>query len=156
MKVVTFAAGLDKKVISPQEHLNEHVQTIDGFTIHDWDGASAHPNITFQWVLDDSLNNGAIEVMRRVGNDGFYRNLLAFGMGSPTGIDLAGETSQPLLPQSRWAAVDYATTSFGQHVQVTPVEMLAAINAVANGGGRGPPPPRRARLHPQNRHGAPG
>lgn len=134
MKTVTFAGGLNKGVITPQTTFDEHVQTINGFTIHDWDGRSSHGNITMQWVLDDSLNNGAIEVMRRTGNDDFYRNLLAFGIGSPTGIDVAGETSLPLRPQAEWTAVDYATASFGQQVAATPVEMLAAVNAIANGG----------------------
>ncbi|HEY6379781.1 MAG TPA: penicillin-binding protein 2, partial [Candidatus Dormibacteraeota bacterium] len=134
MKVVTFAGGLTKQVIAPDMHLNEAETVVDGFRIHDWDGQPSHPNITFQWVLDDSLNNGAIQVMQRVGKDEFYTNLLKFGIGSPTGVDLAGETNQPLKPQTAWNAVDYATASFGQQVSVTPVEMLAAINAVANGG----------------------
>jgi cell division protein FtsI/penicillin-binding protein 2 len=134
MKVVTFAGGLSKGVIAPGMHLNEAETVVDGFRIHDWDGRSSHPNITFQWVLDDSLNNGAIQVMQRVGKDDFYTNLLKFGIGSPTGVDLAGETNQPLKQEPAWSNVDYATASFGQQVSVTPVEMLAAINAVANGG----------------------
>jgi cell division protein FtsI/penicillin-binding protein 2 len=134
MKVVTFAGGLTKKVITPEMRLNEAETVVDGFRIHDWDGRSSHPNITFQWVLDDSLNNGAIQVMQRVGKSDFYTNMLKFGIGSPTGVDLAGETNQPLKQQSDWSNVDYATASFGQQVSVTPVEMLAAVNAVGNGG----------------------
>ena len=72
-------------------------------------------------MLDDSLNNGAIEVMRRLGKDPYYQNLLAFGIGSPTGIDVAGEVNQPLRQQRVWTDVDYATASFGQQVQTTPV-----------------------------------
>jgi cell division protein FtsI/penicillin-binding protein 2 len=134
MKTITFAGALNKGVITPQTTFDEHVNTINGFTIHDWDGRSSHGNITMQWVLDDSLNNGAIEVMRRTGQDDYYKNLLAFGIGSPTGIDVAGETSLPLRPQDQWTPVDYATASFGQQVAATPVEMLAAVNAIANGG----------------------
>jgi cell division protein FtsI/penicillin-binding protein 2 len=133
MKVVTFAAALDRHLITPGQTINETQQTIDGFLIHDWDGRS-HGTVTLQWVLDDSLNNGAIEVMRRLGKDAYYQNLLAFGIGSPTGIDVAGEVNQPRRAQRDWTDVDYATASFGQQVQATPVEMLAAINAVANGG----------------------
>ncbi|HET9050508.1 MAG TPA: penicillin-binding protein 2 [Candidatus Dormibacteraeota bacterium] len=134
MKTITFAGGLNKGVITPQTTFDEHVQTIDGFTIHDWDGRASHGNVTMQWVLDDSLNNGAIEVMRRTGKDAYYSNLQAFGIGTPTGIDVAGETSLPLRPQAQWTDVDYATASFGQQVAATPVEMLAAVNAIANGG----------------------
>jgi cell division protein FtsI/penicillin-binding protein 2 len=133
MKVVTFAGGLDHHLITPDQTINEQQQNIGGFLIHDWDNRS-HGKVTFQWVLDDSLNNGAIEVMRRLGKDAYYQNLLAFGIGSPTGIDVAGEVNQPLRQQRVWTDVDYATASFGQQVQTTPVEMLAAVNAVANGG----------------------
>jgi stage V sporulation protein D (sporulation-specific penicillin-binding protein) len=133
MKVVTFAGGLDHHLLTADQTINEQQQTIGGFLIHDWDNRS-HGKVTFQWVLDDSLNNGAIEVMRRLGKDAYYQNLLAFGIGSPTGIDVAGEVNQPLRQQRVWTDVDYATASFGQQVQTTPVEMLAAVNAVANGG----------------------
>ena len=133
MKVVTFAGGLDHHAITPGYTFNETNTSVDGFVIHDWDNRQ-HGTVTMQWVLDDSLNNGAIRVMQLEGHDAYYQNLLRFGIGSPTGIDLAGEQHQTLRPQSQWSAVDYATASFGQQVQTTPVEMLAAVNAVANGG----------------------
>lgn len=133
MKVLTFAGALDRHLITPQTVIDEQQTVIDGYLIHDWDNRS-HGRVSLQWVLDDSLNNGAIQVMRMMGHDAFYENLLRFGVGSPTGIDLAGEVNQPLRPQSTWSEVDYATASFGQQVQVTPVEMLAAVNAVANDG----------------------
>jgi cell division protein FtsI/penicillin-binding protein 2 len=133
MKVVTFAGALDHHAITPDQTIDEQQQSIGGFLIHDWDGRS-HGRVTFQWVLDDSLNNGAIEAMRRLGRDAYYQNLLGFGIGSPTGVDVAGEADQPLRPQRLWTDTDYATASFGQQVQATPVEMLAAVNAVANGG----------------------
>jgi cell division protein FtsI/penicillin-binding protein 2 len=133
MKVVTFAGGLHNKAITPQTTINEGPITIDGHTIGDWDGR-AHGNVTMQWVLDDSLNDGAIRVMQMEGQHAFYANLANFGIGAPTGIDVAGEVNQPLAPEQQWKAVDFATTAFGQHVQVTPLQMLAAINAVGNGG----------------------
>src|SRR6202035_5143078 len=68
------------------------------------------------------------------GQNAFYNNLLAFGIGAPTGIDLAGEANTPLRPESSWNDLRYAEASFGQGLVTTPVEMLAAINAVANGG----------------------
>src|SRR5487761_913784 len=58
----------------------------------------------------------------------------AFGIGKPTGIDLAGEESQALAPLAKMQPLQLATSSFGQGVVVTPIEMLAAINTVANGG----------------------
>lgn len=133
MKVVTFAGGLNHKAITPQTTIDEGPVRIDGYTIGDWDGR-AHGKVTMQWVLDDSLNDGAIRVMQMEGQHSFYENLANFGIGAPTGIDVAGEVNQPLAPEQDWKGVDFATTAFGQHVQVTPLQMLAAINAVANNG----------------------
>lgn len=133
MKVVTFAGGLETHAITPGYTFNEGPLNINGYTIHDWDNR-AHGTVTMQTVLDDSLNNGAIKVEQLEGPDAFYRNLLGFGIGAPTGVDLWGEVNQQLAPQDSWSPIDYAETAFGQHAVVTPVEMLAAINAVANGG----------------------
>ena len=133
MKTVTFAGGLDQHVITPNYAFDEGPVNIDGFTIKDWD-FQAHGRITMQYVLEQSLNDGAIKVMQLMGMDSFYRNLLAFGIGAPTGIDLAGEVNQPIPPEPQMTPVDAAVASFGQGVETTPVEMLAATNAVANGG----------------------
>jgi cell division protein FtsI/penicillin-binding protein 2 len=133
LKVVTFAGGLDHQAITPQTVIDERQSVIDGVLIHDWDNRS-HGRVSMQTVLDDSLNNGAIKVMQLEGRNSFYSNLLSFGIGSPTGIDLAGEVNTPLAPQSSWRDLTYAEASFGQAVVATPVEMLAALNTVANGG----------------------
>jgi cell division protein FtsI/penicillin-binding protein 2 len=133
MKVVTFAGGLNNKAITPDTMIDEGPVTIDGYTIGDWDGR-AHGHVSMQWVLDDSLNDGAIKVMQMEGRQKFYANLAGFGIGAPTGVDIAGEVNQPLAAENQWKNVDFATTSFGQHVQVTPLQMLAAINAVGNNG----------------------
>jgi cell division protein FtsI/penicillin-binding protein 2 len=133
MKVITFAGGLNKNAFTPSTVIDEKQQRIDGYLIHDWDRRS-HGNVTMQWVLDDSLNNGAIDAERMEGQNAFYNNLLAFGIGAPSGIDLAGEVNKPLAPASSWSDLRYAEASFGQGLVTTPVEMLAAVNAVANGG----------------------
>ena len=132
-KLVTFGGALNSGAITPGYTFNEGPTTIDGATIRDWDNR-AHGNITMQKVLDDSLNNGAIKAAQLMGANAFYSNLLAFGIGLSTGVDLAGEQNVPLPSQSTLSPLDLAEAAFGQRVQVTPVEMLAAINAIANGG----------------------
>ena len=133
MKVVTFAGGLQDGAITPGYTFDEQQTVVDGHLIHDWDDES-HGEVTMQQVLDMSLNNGAMKVMDLEGPDAFYTNQLAFGIGAPTGVDLAGEVNQQVPPQSQLSMLDYSEMSFGQSVVVTPVEMLAAVNAVANGG----------------------
>lgn len=132
-KVITFAGGLNSHAITPGYTFNEGPTTIDGATIRDWDGR-AHGTISMQTVLDESLNNGAIKVGQLMGANAFYSNMLAFGVGAPTGVDLFGEQNAPLPPQDKLSPLDLAEAAFGQRVQVTPIEVLAAINAVANGG----------------------
>ena len=133
MKVVTFAGGLQNSAITPGYTFDEHQTVVDGVLIHDWDDRS-HGQVTMQQVLDMSLNNGAMKVMNLEGPNAFYTNMLSFGIGAPTGVDLAGEANQQMASQSKLSMLDYSEMSFGQSVVVTPVEMLAAVNAVANGG----------------------
>lgn len=133
MKVVTYAGGLEAKAITPTDTFNEQQTVVNGVLIHDSDNHS-HGVIPIQRALDESMNNGAIHVMQQMGKDTYYKNLLTFGIGSPTGIDLGGEVSQRLRSQNKWIDLDYAEASYGQSVVVTPVEMLAAVNAVGNNG----------------------
>ena len=58
--------------------------------------------------------------------------LRRFGLGSKTGIDLQEEVASPL--RSRWGDIDYATSSFGQGIAVTSIQMVTAVSAIANGG----------------------
>jgi cell division protein FtsI/penicillin-binding protein 2 len=71
-----------------------------------------------------------------LGPDKFYPGLQKFGIGRPTGIDLAGENPGRLkLPgDSDWYLVDLGTNSFGQGVAVTPIQMVMAASALANDG----------------------
>ena len=133
MKVVTFAGGLQNAAITPGYTFDEQQTVVDGVLIHDWDDRS-HGQVTMQKVLDMSLNNGAMKVMNLEGPNAFYTNMLSFGIGAPTGVDLAGEANQQMAPQRDVSMLDYSEMSFGQSVVVTPVEMLAAVNAVANDG----------------------
>ena len=133
MKTVTFAGALQNGAITPGYTFDEGPTTIDGVTIQDWD-RRAHGVISMQTVLDMSLNNGAIKAEQLEGDNAFYDNMLAFGIGAPTGVDLAGEANQEMAPQTQLSALDYAEMSFGQSVSVSDVEMLSAVNAIADGG----------------------
>jgi cell division protein FtsI/penicillin-binding protein 2 len=135
MKVVTFAGALQNNIITPTATFDESpaAATVDGVQIHDWDN-EYHGVISYQYVLDNSLNVGALHVEGLEGAKTFYDTMEDFGIGKPTGIDLAGEESQALPPLSQETALELATSSFGQGVVVTPIEMLAAVNAIANGG----------------------
>ncbi|MGH7666612.1 MAG: peptidoglycan D,D-transpeptidase FtsI family protein [Candidatus Dormibacteria bacterium] len=135
MKVVTFAGALQDGVITPSQTFDEDPASgmVQGVEIHDWDNAY-HGVISYQYVLDNSLNVGAVHIQELEGAKNFYDSMENFGIGKPTGIDLAGEESQSLPALSNESPLDLATSSFGQGVVVTPIEMLAAVNTIANGG----------------------
>lgn len=134
MKVVTLAGALDAHAITPDYKFNETgTAVVGGFAIHNWDG-KAHGMVTMTQVLTNSLNVGAIKAEQLEGATSFYQYLQRFGMGAPTRVDLAGEAAAPLAELSRWKQSQLATASFGQGIDATPIEMLAAVDVVATGG----------------------
>jgi cell division protein FtsI/penicillin-binding protein 2 len=83
-----------------------------------------------------SLNVGAATVSRDMGPQNFYDMFGRFGMGRPTGIDLQGEGAGTMhIPgDPDWSESQLGTASFGQGIATTPLQMLVAVNAVANEG----------------------
>jgi stage V sporulation protein D (sporulation-specific penicillin-binding protein) len=134
MKVVTLSGA-----IAPSTVINDPgVVSVGGFRIYDWDHRN-HGDINFTYVLDHSLNVGAIKAMQAEGHPAFYSNLKAFGLTQPSGIDVAGETALPPPPAEQMGDAQYATTAFGQGIDVNMVQMLSAVNVIANGGRYAPP-----------------
>jgi len=134
MKVVTLSGALDTHAITPDTRFNETgVAVVGGVAIRNWDN-KAHGNVTMTQVLQNSLNVGAVKAEQLEGSGNFYQYLKRFGIGSPTGVDLAAETSEPLRDLAKWKPVELATASFGQGVDVTAIQMLAAVNVAATGG----------------------
>jgi stage V sporulation protein D (sporulation-specific penicillin-binding protein) len=139
MKVVTLSGAMDVGAIKPSTVIDDPgALYIGGFRIADWDGRN-HGKVTYTYVLTHSLNVGAMKAMQAEGHAAFYHYLQSFGLTQPSGIDIAGENFLPPPSMSKMAASQYATTSFGQGIDVNMVQMLAAVNVVANGGKYAPP-----------------
>ena len=139
MKVVTLAGAINAGAITPSTVINDPgYLSVGGYRISDWDHRN-HGNITYTYVLEHSLNVGAMKAMQAEGHQSFYNYLQGFGLTQPSGIDLAAETC--LLPPAAGKMADsqYATTSFGQGIDVNMVQMLAAVNVIANSGRYAPP-----------------
>lgn len=134
MKVVTLSGALDVHAITPDYRFNETgTAVVGGYAIHNWDGR-AHGMVTMTQVLQQSLNVGAIKAEQLEGPDNFVQYLQRFGIGATTGVDVAAETAAPLADPAHWKASQLATASFGQGVDATAIEMLAAVDVVATGG----------------------
>ncbi|HEY3195010.1 MAG TPA: penicillin-binding protein 2 [Candidatus Dormibacteraeota bacterium] len=139
MKVVTLSGAINSGAITPDTVINDPgVLKVGGFWIYDWDRRN-HGNVTYTYVLEHSLNVGAMKAMLAEGHANCYKYLVGFGLTKLSGIDVAGETTVPLPGQSQMSDSQYATASFGQGIGVNMVQMLAAVNVVANGGKYAPP-----------------
>jgi cell division protein FtsI/penicillin-binding protein 2 len=139
MKVVTLSGALDVHAITPTTSFYDPGYTgVGGYTIHDWD-LKNHGTVTMTNVLEKSLNVGAIKAMQLEGTQAYFHYLQAFGFSSGSGIDEADEANVPLRSYDKWHDSEFATASFGQGIQVNMVQMLAAVNVVANGGKYAPP-----------------
>jgi cell division protein FtsI/penicillin-binding protein 2 len=139
MKVVTLAGAINSGAIAPDTVINDPgYLNVGGYRISDWDHRN-HGNVTYTYVLEHSLNVGAMKAMQAEGHDAFYSYLQGFGLTKPSGIDVGGETC--LLPAAadKLADSQYATAAVGQGIDANMVQMLAAINVIANGGKYAPP-----------------
>jgi cell division protein FtsI/penicillin-binding protein 2 len=135
-KVLTMASALDNNTVEPDTmFLDTGALEIGGTVIHNWNGGA--------WGYQDmvgcmkySLNVCLAWIASELGTGAFYEYMQAFGIGSLTGIELAGEVPGRLkLPgDNDWYEAELGTNAFGQGVSVTPVQMLMAVSALANEG----------------------
>ncbi len=91
-------------------------------------------DLTLREMLKFSSNIGFVKLGKKLERDRYYHYLQSFGFGSKTGVDFPGEVGGLIRPSSRWFEIDLAAISFGQGISVTPIQMAAAMAAIANGG----------------------
>lgn len=135
-KIVTMAAGLDIGVITPTTVMTDSGYIIVGErSIYNSD-RRANGKVNVTQALARSLNVITAQVAQLVGRDRFYQYVRRFGFGERTGIDLAGEVPGLLKTPGNelWSLSDLGTNSFGQGLAVTPLQMVNATTAIANGG----------------------
>ena len=155
-KLVTMAAGLDSKSITP-ESTHDLPGTIRYFgeEFKNWD-LQTYPDQNMTSVLRHSSNTGAIFVADKTGPDRFYRYIEKFGFGEISGVDLSGEV--PGIVRRRgdrgWFQADLAANSFGHGIGVTALQIAAAIGAIANDGVLMRPHIVREVEHPDGRRGS--
>lgn len=95
---------------------------------------SGHGHQSFKEAVQNSCNPAFIAIGKAIGKDRFLNGIRAFGFFEETGIELPGETTGVGFSESNFTEVDLATSSFGQSITVTPLQMVTAVSAIANGG----------------------
>lgn len=133
MKPLTMTSALDAGVITPQTTYNDTgCITVSTARICNWD-LKARGVIPMQQIILQSLNVGASWIATELGQDKF-RDYFTKLFGQKTGIDLSNEGRSLLSNLSKPQQVGYDTASFGQGIAETPVQMIRALGAIANGG----------------------
>lgn len=134
MKPITLAASMNEGKIGPRTTYTDEGSVKYGpFTVKNSDG-KAHGVVDMTTVLEESLNTGAIFAQERIGLDRFRDYLKNFGFDDATGIEISGERGWDLSSLDKRGEIFAATASYGQGITVTPVQMLQAYGALANGG----------------------
>ena len=132
-KIVTVAAALNERITRPDEVIDCQMGSIviANHVIHDHRPLGL---LTVTGVVAESSDVGAIKLGLRLGPKKFYDYIRAFGFGTPTGIELPGESRGLLRQVENWSAISIGGVSMGQEVGVTPVQLITAVSAIANGG----------------------
>jgi cell division protein FtsI/penicillin-binding protein 2 len=134
MKPLTISAALDTGSIKTETtYYDSGYLIIDKMRIETYD-AKVRGKVNMQTVLNESLNTGAVFVMRQLGKDNFRNYFLNFGFGEKTGVNLPDEVRGDVKSLNSPREIEYATASYGQGIAITPLEFATAFAALANGG----------------------
>ncbi len=134
-KLILTAAAVEEKIANQNDifFCENGEYEIGGRVIHE---AKDHKYkwLTLKEIVGKSSNIGVIKVAQRLGAKNFYDYILKFGIGSKTNINLPGESAGKVRDIKEWSGVSLASISFGQEVSVTPIQLISAVSAIANGG----------------------
>ncbi len=139
IKPLTVSAILDRAVAAPDTvrevppRLKVHDATFSDSPFHET------VELTLADIIRRSSNVGTILWAHDLGAEALHEQLREFGLGSVTDLDFPGEASGILHPAGRWSGTSLPTIAIGQGVSTTPLQMLVAYSALANGGVRPAP-----------------
>src|SRR3989344_3122128 len=134
MKPLTMAAGIESGKITPKTtYKDEGFLILDNKRISNFDG-KGRGITTMQQVINESLNTGVAFAVSRMGKDYFADMMLNFGLGEQTGIDLPNEAKGLVDNLKTRRDVEAATAAYGQGIAMSPINIVRALGAIANGG----------------------
>lgn len=144
----TYEPGSTFKLITASAALEEGITTTDkegefcctgginiaGVRISCWRYYNPHGSESLRQALMNSCNPVFIGLGQEIGVSKYYKYLEKFGLLKKTGIDLPGEAGSIFLRENKVGPVELATISFGQRFEITPIQMITAVSAIANKG----------------------
>ncbi len=132
-KIVTLSAALENKSVGYEEKFD----CTPGYVVYAGNTFWDHERLgvlTFPEVFIHSSNVGAIFIGQRVGEENLFQAIEHFGFGQRTGVDLPAEERGLLNSLEKWTKISVASHSIGYEISVTPIQMLQALNVIANRG----------------------
>jgi cell division protein FtsI (penicillin-binding protein 3) len=132
-KTILAAAALEEGAVGKDDlfYCEMGKYPYAGRVVHD-----THPHgwLSFSKILQVSSNIGFTKVAEKLKRDRYFKYIEKFGFGQSTGIDVPGEVPGLVRKPETWSAIDLATHAFGQGISTTPMQMVMAYTAIANGG----------------------
>lgn len=135
-KMITGSMGLEEAIVNENTTFDcegSYIYYPDDPPIHCW-LRTGHGLQTFTQGLCNSCNPYFMFIGQQLGSNTFYKYFDGFGLTERTGIDLPGESTSLVFSVDELGPSEIATASMGQNFGVTPIQMITAICAVANGG----------------------
>ncbi|MGB9595306.1 MAG: peptidoglycan D,D-transpeptidase FtsI family protein [Candidatus Poribacteria bacterium] len=131
-KVITASAALNENLISPNDVINceKGVYNAGKFVVHD---TKNYDQLTFKEVIEESSNIGTVKIAKQLGSKKLYDYIKAFGLGDKTGVDTL-ESQGFIRNIDKWTERSMGSIPYGQEISVTALQMLCAVNAIANNG----------------------
>ena len=139
MKIATVSGALQAGLITPDEVFTvPYTIWVGGWPFQD---ADYHPTeqLPVSQILAQSSNVGTIEIAHLLGQQRLSYMLSDLGFGHKTALDWPGESAGLVPTAANWSAADMGTVPIGTGEAVTPMQIVDAYNAVANGGEYVPP-----------------
>jgi cell division protein FtsI/penicillin-binding protein 2 len=132
-KIITASAALETKSVNLDETFDcsKGAIFVAGKAIKDH---HRFETLSFPEVIVHSSNVGTVQIGQLTGEEAIYRTIKAFGFGQRTGIDLPAEEKGIFRTLDKWTKISVSSLSIGYEISVTPIQMLQAINTIANKG----------------------
>jgi len=133
-KLITAAAALEEGLVDEEEKFfcengawrTDHGRLITDHEKHGW--------LTFREVFGYSSNIGMVKLGAKLGKRSLYEYCTRFGFGEALGVDLPGEAKGLVRPVEKWSGLSMSSIPFGYEISSSPLQVVAAYSAIANGG----------------------